>query len=283
MTEKTVFVTGIWKSGNHLVYSALNTLGIEGPFNGIAANLLFGRGAAAKRLLRGSASGIDVGLETEARVRPGYIHHSLRKLRGKIVGGHAAFSPELLALLRAQSVHMIVIRRDPRDILVSFADWIDGRPDYFMYPDFAGLSREQKVARLIRGGAGSGYTLRPFSEVLTRAEGWRTAGKDVLSVSFEDLIGPKGDGTAERQAATVAAICRHLGRPVPDDPELIERIYGGSLTFNKGRTQRWRELQGADLRNEITACLAPHLARWDYDLEPPESADTDGGAARGKA
>ncbi|KFE33432.1 hypothetical protein [Thioclava atlantica] len=51
-------MTGIWKSGNHLVYSALNELGIEGPFNGIAAHLLFGRGKTAKRLLRGSASGI---------------------------------------------------------------------------------------------------------------------------------------------------------------------------------------------------------------------------------
>jgi hypothetical protein len=282
MTEKTVFVTGIWKSGNHLVYSALNELGIEGPFNGIAAHLLFGLGKTAKRLLRGSASGIDVGLETEARVRPGYIRHSLRKLRGKIIGGHAAFSPELLALLRAQSVHMIVIRRDPRDILVSFADWIDGRPDYFMRPDFAGLSREQKVARLIRGGAGRGYTLRPFSEVLTRAEGWLTAGNDVLNVSFEDLIGPKGGGELGRQAAAIAAICRHLGRPAPDDPELIERIYGGSLTFNKGRSQRWRDLKGDDLHAEIAECLAPHLSRWGYD-ESPRQTLPDGGRSHGQA
>jgi hypothetical protein len=282
MTKKTVFVTGIWKSGNHLVYSALNTLGIEGPFNGIAAHLLFGRGKTAKRLLRGSVSGVDVGLETEARVRPGYILHSLGKLRGKIVGGHAAFSPELLALLRAQSVNMIVIRRDPRDILVSFADWIDGRPDYFMHPDFAGLTREQKVARLIRGGAGSGYILRPFGEVLTRAEGWLTAGDDVLKVSFEDLVGPKGGGTLDRQATAVAKICRHLGRPVPDDPKLIERIYGGSLTFNKGRSQRWRDLKGHEIQAEIAECLAPHLSQWGYG-DSPRLTPSDGAGSHGQA
>ncbi len=96
---------------------------------------------------------------------------------------------------------MIVIRRDPRDILVSFADWIDGRPDYFMHPDFAGLTREQKVARLIRGGAGKRLRLRPGGGNLARAEGWLTAGRRPTvheKVSFEDLIGPRG-GTLDRR------------------------------------------------------------------------------------
>ena len=47
-----VFVTGIWKSRNHLAYSALNEMGVAGPFNGISAHLLFGRHQIAKRLIR---------------------------------------------------------------------------------------------------------------------------------------------------------------------------------------------------------------------------------------
>ncbi|KFE33443.1 hypothetical protein [Thioclava atlantica] len=263
--ERTcIFVNGIWKSGNHLIYSAMNELGIEGPFGGIAAHLLFGRGKQIKRLIRGSANGIDVGLETEARVRPAYIHRTLRRLRGRIVGGHAAYSPELIAILRDERARMILIRRDPRDMLISFADWVCGRPDYFMHPDFVGLSREHRVARLLHGGVGAGYRQRPFAEVLARAEGWLTAGDDVLNVAFEDLIGPQGGGTHARQTSVLLAVSKHLGLVMPRDPGLAERIYGGSLTFNKGRSQRWRELDSADLQSEIAECLAPQLGRWGY-------------------
>ncbi|OWY07398.1 hypothetical protein B6V74_18475 [Thioclava sp. F42-5] len=259
-----IFVNGIWKSGNHLVYSALNELGIEGPFNGIAAHLLYGRRKRIKQLVRGATNGVDVGLETEARVRQRYVRNTLRRLRGKIVGGHAAYSPEFLAMMRAEGARMIIIRRDPRDMLVSFADWIGGRPDYFMHGDFAPLTREERVRRLLKGGSGTGYWLRPFAEVLTRAEGWLAERDDVLTVAFEDLIGPQGGGSRPRQLATLEAICYHLERALPDDPNLVERVYGGSLTFNKGRIERWRELDSADLQDEIAERIGPHLGRWGY-------------------
>jgi len=271
---RPVFVTGVWKSGNHLVYSALNQLGIEGPFNGIAAHLVFGRFAPVKRVVRGAlpgTKGIDVGLETEALIRPGYIAATLRRLRGKIVGGHAAYSDALAEVLRAEGSRMIVIRRDPRDILVSFADWIGSRPDYFMHPDFEGLNREGRVARLLNGGPGDGYPLRPFVEVLTRAEPWLFAGADIFSVGFEELIGPSGGGNRADQERVLQELCAHLGIGFPDSPGWIDSIYGGSLTFNKGRMQRWRELESADLQAEITETLAPHLVRWGYGKEPEEA------------
>jgi hypothetical protein len=270
MTGNTrpIFVNGIWKSGNHLIYSALNELGVEGPFNGIAAHLLFGRHRVMKRLIRGSTRGIDIGLETEACVRAGYIRRTLRRLRGRIVGGHAAYSPELIALIREERARIIVVRRDPRDVLVSFADWIQNRPDYFMHPAFAGLSREMRVARLLRGGVGPGYQLRPFGEVLTRAEHWLTGGDDVLTVAFEDLIGPQGGGTRSRQNAALTEICLHLEHALPNQPEVLDRIYGGSLTFYKGRTERWRELDSTDLQAEIAESLAVHLPRWGYGPPP---------------
>jgi len=125
-----IFVNGIWKSGNHLVYSALNTMGVAGPFNGIAAHLTRGSHPIIKRLVRGKwpgQSGIDVGLETKTGIRPGYIRQTLRRLEGRIVGGHAAYSPELFALLQAENARIIAIRRDPRDIFLSQTGSVRGR------------------------------------------------------------------------------------------------------------------------------------------------------------
>jgi len=266
MTAPCILVTGIWKSGNHLAYSALNELGIQGPFNGISGHLLFGRHAWAKRLLRsprGRGDAMQVGLETDVLVSRLYIAGAARKLSGKILGGHAAHTPELESLLRDQGARMVCIRRDPRDILVSFADWIGSRPDFYLHKDFAGLSRDDRIARLLRGGQGSGYVLNPFTEVLRRAEGWLSA-PDVLQITFEGLIGTDGGGDRGAQAAMIAQLHAHVCAPKPLAEVDPDNIYGGTLTFNKGSSQRWRELKNAALVREINDTLGPHLGRWGY-------------------
>lgn len=266
MTAPCVFVTGVWKSGNHLAYSALNEMGIDGPFNGIAAHLVFGRHAWLKRLIRGPrghADALQVGLETDARVSRRYLAGQARRLSGRIMGGHAAHTPALEAIMRDAGARMICIRRDPRDILVSFADWIGSRPDFYLHKDFAGLARDARIEKLLRGGAGSGYELTPFPQVLERAEGWLTA-PDVLQISFEGLIGADGGGDRAAQEAMVARLHAHVRAPKPLAQVNIDNIYGGTLTFNKGRSQRWRELENAALVGEIETAFGPYLDRWGY-------------------
>lgn len=263
MTAPCIFVTGIWKSGNHLAYSALNELGIPGPFNGISGHLLFGRHAWLKRLIRGGGDTVQVGLETDVWVNRRYIAGQARRLSGRILGGHAAHTPVLEETLRGAGARMICIRRDPRDILVSFADWIGSRPDFYLHADFAGLSRDDRIAKLLRGGQGSGYRLTPFPQVLERAEGWLTA-PDVLQISFEGLIGADGGGDRAAQEAMVARLHAHVRAPKPLAEVEPDNIYGGTLTFNKGRSQRWREVENADLVAEIDTALAPYLDLWGY-------------------
>lgn len=261
-----IFVTGIWKSGNHLAYSALNAMGVSGPLNGIAAHLLFGRHAWAKRLIRapkGNSDAVPVGLETDAAVSRRWIAAQARRLSGRIMGGHAAYSPELESVLRASGARMVCIRRDPRDILVSFADWIGGRADFYMHRDFAPLSLENRVRLLLHGGSTSAGPLLPFPEILRRGAGWLEM-PDVLQVSFENLVGPAGGGDAQLQAAAVAAIHAHVGAPVPLAELDAASIYGGTLTFNKGHSGRWRNLDDSALVQEIETALAPHLGRWGY-------------------
>ncbi|NRB18480.1 MAG: hypothetical protein HRU33_13150 [Rhodobacteraceae bacterium] len=262
-----IFVTGVWKSGNHLAYSTLNELGIEGPFNGISAHLLFGRYRWIKRAMRQawrSNDVVNVGLETDAFVKRSYIAASVHKLSGRILGGHAAYSPELEGVLEEAGTRMICIRRDPRDILVSFADWIGTRPDFYLHRDFANLSRNGRIVKLLRGGKGTGYHLNSFSEVLARSEGWLNS-PNVLQISFEELIGDRGGGNSSSQARTVAAIHDHVRSPKPMDTVNFEKIYGGTLTFNKGRKQRWRELESQSLITEINEVLGPQIAIYGYE------------------
>ena len=266
MTQPCIFVTGIWKSGNHLAYAALNELGIAGPFNGLSGHLLFGRHAWAKRLLRaprGAGDAVQVGLETDARVSARYVARSVRRLSGRILGGHAAFSPALDAVLRDTGAVRVCIRRDPRDILVSFADWIGSRPDFYLHPAFVHLSRNDRIARLLDGTDDAAPPINAFTTVLDRAAGWLDA-SGVLQIRFEDLVGQSGGGDRAAQRAALAALHAHVGAPRPLAAIDADRIYGGTLTFNKGRSQRWREIDDAALLARIETRLAPHLDRWGY-------------------
>lgn len=261
-----IFVTGIWKSGNHLAYSALNALGIEGPINGISAHLVFGKNAWAKRILRGARNqnrGIQVGLETDAFISSNYISKETERLAGRILGGHAAHTLTLERTIREAGARMICIRRDPRDILVSFADWIGSRPDFYMHPDFSELSRERRVSLLLKGGHVSFGKLHPFGEILHRGYGWLTA-PGVFQISFENLIGEAGGGSDIVRDKTLQNLHSFLGLETPLDLMDPNAIYGKSLTFNKGSSQRWRELESMSLLDEMSEILEPHLEKWGY-------------------
>lgn len=60
---------------------------------------------------------------------------------------------------------VIVIRRDSRGILFSFAEWIDARPAYFLHPDLSGLYRDGRMTPLLRRRLGPSDRISPFTEV----------------------------------------------------------------------------------------------------------------------
>ncbi|KUL32186.1 hypothetical protein [Streptomyces regalis] len=70
---------------------------------------------------------------------------------------------------------------------------------------------------------------------------WPLRHPDVCKVRFEDLIGPKGGGSRERQVESLARLFAQIGSP--EDPEdVADRIYNeNSWSFFKGRSGSWRE------------------------------------------
>jgi hypothetical protein len=134
--------------------------------------------------------------------------------------------------------------RDPRDTVVSMINFLEGRT---------------------RAGYGNFYEADIFSAILTSKATWAEKidyalrdpsflGRDqfekalwllhhpkVCKVRYEDLVGPRGGGSRQRQIEAVSRVLRHVGSD--EDPERVaDRVYNpDSWSFHQGRIGGWRE------------------------------------------
>ena len=263
----TVFANGIWKSGNHLLTKVCGLLGVPKAEFGIATHLLIGDNYVVRRLIRGprwEKSPIGVGIDMPVAVGSRWLNRKLRRLKGRCIGGHAGFSDRLLALLKENTIRPIQIVRDPRDVVTSFALWIETRPDYYAYPAFAGLSIPDRVLAVIQGCRSNSLCFESFATVMDRSYGWLTRPKDVLVVRFEDLVGPEGKGSAEAQMAALRQVADWLGLREVDLERVASEAFGGTPTFREGAIGSWREHFTNDVRAVFDDVVGPRLEQWGY-------------------
>lgn len=84
--------------------------------------------------------------------------------------------------------------------------------------------------------AGDAETL-PLDQLLTPYAGWLTA-EGALSIRFEDLVGPRGGGSVERQTLALTTLAHHIGWRGAASRLLsaIDRTFNPAAgTFRRGR------------------------------------------------
>lgn len=134
--------------------------------------------------------------------------------------------------------------RDPRDTVVSMINFLEGRTaagygNFYEFDIFHKILKslptwEEKIDYALRDPAFLGRD--QFERSM-----WLLRHPDVCKVRFEDLIGPKGGGSRERQVETLGRFFDHIGSPADPD-EVAEKIYNeNSWSFFKGRSGSWRD------------------------------------------
>jgi hypothetical protein len=183
----------------------------------------------------------------------------VRSLRpGQMALTHLHWSERLRAALAVTETRALFMVRDPRAMVVSYADYVASFPRHTYSDALAGLDRSQRIAALLDGVPGVGP--RPFADELALYAGWLDA-PDVLVVRFEDLVGPRGGGCEARQRATIEGIYGHLG--LASNDRLIAAVsrqaFGGpSATFSHGKIDRWRTV----LTGELGVRANEELSLW---------------------
>jgi hypothetical protein len=167
------------------------------------------------------------------------------------VTAHARYRRELAALLERLGFRQVFLFRDPRDVVVSYTHFVTNARWHHHHQYYTGALRdeEERIMATIRGfdqvqsGLADTPPLTSIGDSFRSYLAW-TEETELLSCSFEDLVGPHGAGTRDRQIKEIRRIGDYLDRPLSAEAAAVigDRMYSrGTLTFRKGRIGDWRE------------------------------------------
>lgn len=292
LSKNKILVNSVPKSGTHLLMKALElTPGIK------RAPIQFGRQRiellpwclgtcpsihsviitqyyAQKYFLHATkTNSIPIDSDSPFYLSEAQIRKVIRLIQpGWFAMGHLPYSPKLAKIIAEEQVKMILILRDPRDVIVSHANYLANKSSHYMYPLYKQLSKKDRMMASITGVPASEYHPR-MASIRERLEGiiaWNNHAS-VYMTYFEKLIGPQGNGSRETQEAELYAIADHLGLQLSKDhvSKVTKSMYGGTRTFREGTSGRWQQDFDMDHRQVCKDLIGDYLVEFGYenDLE----------------
>lgn len=269
-----VLLTTIPKCGKNLLVSFFSALGLtrqvdEGDLAMAASH------AQARWLLSDQAGQIGghsvgdlVGFLSDTSAMFDRVLNSFDSLPdGSFVQGHFAYDPELHQRAREAGVTVVFLYRDPRGCVTSMAHFLLERGEpASLVPHLPSHDLAAALQLLIHGNEVNA----PFASVYAPYEGWRRA-EDVVQVRFEDVVGPRGNGSMLMQSGTLTSLADDIGWS-GSRTELLHGILGAfeprAGTFRRGTLDSWRD----DVTGIVDAPAwedVQSLARaWGYGDEP---------------
>ncbi len=253
MKPNILGLVSVHKSGTNLIANLIRSLGFHVIGHGV--NPPWPR----------PATGLDPTLreyEYIASARPGtcYVTHSLPLF----IGDHAPPRP-ILKLWTELGFPLLFNYRDPRAVFTSYISYVlkssaSGEYTHSPFTDacaetFAAAHGEERLLLAID-------LLEPYMHWAFRDNLWLLHHPRVCKVRYEDLVGPEGGGSLDRQAECVQRVQVALGcrTETPSQP-LYDR---SARTFVQGQVDGWRDSFGPAVARAFDARYGSILDAYGY-------------------
>ncbi len=176
---------------------------------------------------------------------------------------HMMYSDQTAALLEERHLKMILVLRDPRDVVISQTNYIPAQSGHYLYDLYKDLSLAERVLLSIQGKSGR------FLDICSRMNGlipWMEK-EYVHPVRFEDLVGPEGGGSRSSQLAALKEMSDFLDLDLSRDAieAIAGSLFGGTETFRRGRAGTWREGFNAEHVQAFKTSCSQILIRLGYE------------------
>jgi Sulfotransferase domain len=270
-----ILINGPEKTGTHLVLRLLNQLGFQyskdGPSVFITERPDDTFGLSAQEFAQGRRVriwGWPVAGLPEAMVRDRLASVGRRHY----CHSHAPYSRELCDVLEGLDFRILQTIRDPRDQVQSMANWYSNEraPDNLRRRELGPLPTEERLRIAISGcDLSNGARVQGVNEYYSAMAAWYSQ-RIVRVVRFEDLVGPRGGGSLERQINEIRACARFVGKSLADGQaeNIAENIYGCGNTFRKGKIDSWRTVFSPEVKQLFKDQANRLLLDLGYETEP---------------
>ena len=234
LPEPRVLALSMPKAGTHLLGKLLGTLP-EMMFSGLHLddNHIF--------------PNADVGDWSESQLDQRLLKKTAAScLPGQYMTGHFPHTRAVAATLASCNIRPVLILRDPRDVVVSYAHYVSREPRHAHYRYFNTELKtvEEKVMASIRGFSRSksgSRGLLSIGQLINDYVPW-VQDPNVTVCSFERLVGSSGGGDDRQQEAEVRKISEAVDRPLSGEQisEVSQKVFTRkSRTFRKGQIGDW--------------------------------------------
>jgi hypothetical protein len=211
---------------------------------------------------------LPVGVDLPHYSSKNSVHKKLSRVApGYFATAHLPYSALALELLKELDYRLLIMIRDPRDVVVSLAHYVVRRRNHPLHRVFCALSQEERFLAAINGIEVHGICLQELSARFDSVLRWIDE-TECLVVRFEDLIGKAGGGSDRRQFAQILQIGAFLGLAHDDfDADYIARnaFSSSSMTFRKGQIGSWRDELGSEHVQAIKATVGHQLTALGYE------------------
>ena len=178
----------------------------------------------------------------------------LARLNGRGIWAHIGYSNRMYEYLDKCYTATFFIRRDPRDVVVSMAHYLDKFPEAstdLMLPNNTSLSRMQWDKRLLWLITHMGLTLPHYT-------GWIR--DDVYQVKYEDVVDHR-----EREFTKIQEYLEGLGLKPPPGEKMAEMSRDPhKLSFRRGKHGDWKETFTNDHIEWANKYLGHVITDWGY-------------------
>ncbi|CAN5895165.1 hypothetical protein BH23ACT10_BH23ACT10_06900 [soil metagenome] len=258
LRQPRVIANGLPKAGTNLLVKALTE----------AAGLRRSRWAIHGRTELPGQPGptMPVGVDRPRQVAvSGFRSYTRCIAPGTVVSAHLPFSRSAADVLAELGYRVIVIVRDPRDVAISLANYVQSLPNHPLHQRFATAEPAQRLTWTITGVAGE---LDDLARRIRRVLAWGTW-PAALVVRFEDLIGPAGGGDEQTQLTTLSTLAAHAEAPLTrDDAKAAgRRLFGGTRTFRQGQIGGWRTQLNSDHVAQLKQTAGDLLIELGYEID----------------
>jgi hypothetical protein len=161
--------------------------------------------------------------------------------------------------------------RDPRDMTLSLVNFLchrtkNGLSAPSFHPVFSRilLAKNSLDERLAYALTDTSFPCQPedFNQLL-----WLLHHPRVCKVTFEELVGPEGGGSAQAQAAAVARLAGFVGETSRTAAEIAGGLFNAdAFSFYKGQIGGWREVFTAEHRRLAEQRFGQVLPLFGYSL-----------------